>query len=177
LFKAFDSDFTVVPSEIIAHECLAILTTPLLSRFLSIVKRKDDAWADNVIARISAATGTLVPAVWSVTIDAQEAPAVVEAIQSASIGLDILLRDPADRTREMPCVPLMVVRDTEAIEMPETGFGLRKGDSILFAGLSSVISDQQAILRNLKVLNYVLFGQEVASSWIWRKLTGADAGL
>lgn len=177
LFKAFDSDFTVVPSEIIAHECLAILTTPLLSRFLSIVKRRDDAWADNVIARISAVTGTLVPAVWSVTIDAREAPAVVETIQSASIGLEVLLRDPADRTREMPCIPLMVMRGAEAIEMPEAEFELREGDSILFAGLSLAISDQQAILRNLKVLNYVLLGQEVAGSWVWRKLTGADAGV
>jgi hypothetical protein len=71
----------------------------------------------------------------------------------------------------------MVMRGAEAIEMPEAEFELREGDSILFAGLSLAISDQQAILRNLKVLNYVLFGQEVAGSWVWRKLTGADAGL
>jgi len=177
LFQAFDSDFTVVPSEIIAHECLAILTTPLLSRFLDIVKRKDDAWADNVIARISAVTGTRVPAVWSVTVDSRQAPAVVETIRRSAIGLDSLVRDPGDRNRPMPCVPLMVVRGGEDIESPAGDLMLREGDSILFAGLSSVIPDQRSVLRNLNVLNYVLFGTEVAHGWVWRKLTGARAGL
>jgi voltage-gated potassium channel len=177
LFKAFDSDFTVVPSEIIAHECLAILTTPLLSRFLAIVKRKDDAWADDVIARISAVTGTLVPAVWSVTLDAWQAPAVVETIHRSTIALDSVMRDPVDRERQLPCIPLMLVRGAEDIEMPAPDLMLRAGDSILFAGMSSAIQDQQSILRNLNVLNYVLFGTQVAGSWLWRKLTGAEAGL
>ncbi|MGX2041190.1 potassium channel family protein [Methylocaldum sp. MU1018] len=173
LFRAFDSDFTVVPSEIIAHECLAILTTPLLPRFLAIVKRTDDAWADKVIARISAATGTQVPATWSVTLDSRQAPAVVETIRRATIRMDTVLRNPADRSRRMPCIPLMVVRGAEEIETPELEFILREGDSILFAGLSSAISDQQSILRNFSVLHYVLFGTEIAHSWVWRKLTGA----
>jgi voltage-gated potassium channel len=177
LFKAFDSDFTVIPSEIIAHECLAILTTPLLSRFLEIVKRKDDAWADHVVNRISAVTGTRVPAIWSVTIDARQASVVVETIHRSAIRLDSVLRDPVNRSRQMPCVPLMLVRGAEVIEIPAPDLALREGDSILFAGQSSVIPDQQAILRNLKVLNYVLFGTEVASSWVWRKLTGAKAGF
>lgn len=36
LFDAFDSDVTVVPSEIVAHECQAILTTPLLGAFFKL---------------------------------------------------------------------------------------------------------------------------------------------
>ncbi|HYE34777.1 potassium channel family protein [Methylocaldum sp.] len=175
LFRAFNSDFTVVPSEIIAHECLAILTTPLLSRFLAIVKHKDDAWADSVVARISAATGTLVPATWSVTLDRQQAPAVVEMIHRFAITLDALLRDSADRDRRMSCVPLMVVRGAEEVEIPAPEFVLREDDRILFAGLSSVVPHQQSILRNPDVLHYVLFGTEVANSWVWRKLAGAKA--
>jgi voltage-gated potassium channel Kch len=34
LFDAYDADFTMVPSRIVARECLALITSPLLSRFL-----------------------------------------------------------------------------------------------------------------------------------------------
>ena len=34
LFERFAADLTMVPSEVIAHECLAILTTPMLAPFL-----------------------------------------------------------------------------------------------------------------------------------------------
>uniref|UniRef100_UPI00321F76E3 hypothetical protein n=1 Tax=Methylocaldum sp. TaxID=1969727 RepID=UPI00321F76E3 len=112
-----------------------------------------------------------------VTLDSRQAPAVAEMIHRSAIGLDSLMRDPVDRNRQLPCIPLMVVRSAEDIEIPAPELMLREGDSILFAGLSSAIPDQQSILRNLNVLNYVLFGTEVASSWLWRKLTGAEAGL
>lgn len=172
LFRAFDSDFTVIPSDIIAHECLAILTTPLLSRFLEIVKRRDDAWADAVVARIAGVTGVEVPATWSVTLDAQEAPAVLNRLRTSAILLDQLLRDPANRRARLPCVPLMVVRGEAVIEMPPLEFGLRAEDHILFAGHGWAKSSQQAVLRNLNTLNYVLLGEEAADSWLWRKLAG-----
>jgi voltage-gated potassium channel len=34
LFDAYDADFTMVPSRIVARECLALITSPLLRRFL-----------------------------------------------------------------------------------------------------------------------------------------------
>jgi Trk K+ transport system NAD-binding subunit len=34
LFDAYDADFTMVPSRIVARECLALITSPLLARFL-----------------------------------------------------------------------------------------------------------------------------------------------
>src|SRR5690606_38044687 len=45
LFDAFESDVNMVPSEIISHECLAVLTTPLLVPFLDEMKRRDEDWS------------------------------------------------------------------------------------------------------------------------------------
>lgn len=173
LFRTFDSDFTVVPSEVIAHECLAVLTTPLLSRFLAIVKRKDDAWADAVVARLSGTLGRTVPTVWDVAIDRVQAPALLPVLESAAVALDLLARDAADREQALPCVPLMVVREGTEIELPGSDFRIRPGDRILFAGSASVIANQQLLLRNANVLDYVLFGRAAARGWIWRKLAGS----
>lgn len=175
LFQAFDSDFAVVPSEVIAHECLAILTTPLLSRFLAIVKRKDDAWADRVVARLAAVLGTLVPNTWSMTLVPEEAPALIRALRRTPVTLAALTRDTDNREESMPCIPLMAVRGERAYEMPPAEFELREGDRFLFAGLASAARQQQLIARNADVLDYVLLGRVAPSGWVWRKLTGANA--
>jgi voltage-gated potassium channel len=172
LFRAFGAEFTVVPSEVIAHECLAILTTPLLSRFLEIVKRKDDAWADRVVARLSGVLGREVPATWRVVVDSVHAPALVPVLRRTAATLDLLWRDTSNRELSLPCVPLMAVRDEQEIELPEGDFRLREGDQFLFAGLASVIPNQQLILRNINVLDYVLSGKETGGGWLWRKLAG-----
>lgn len=63
LFEAFESDFAMVPSEIVAHECLAILTTPLLAPFLNAVRRADDNWSQRLLDELTARFGWDVPMV------------------------------------------------------------------------------------------------------------------
>jgi voltage-gated potassium channel len=175
LFQAFHSDFVVVPSEVIAHECLAILTTPLLSRFLEIVKRKDDTWADGVVTRLAATLGTQVPTIWSVTLSARQAPALIAALRHRPVPLEALLRDSSNREEWMPCVPLMAVRGDREFEMPPAEFYLTENDRILFAGLPWVAQHQQLTLTNVNVLHYVLLGKHVPTGWLWRKVTGVKA--
>jgi voltage-gated potassium channel Kch len=79
LFDEFKADVTMVPSEIIAHECLAVLTTPLLARFLDIVKAEKDEWADRVVASLRERVGEEVPVIWRVRLDAAHAPGCFEA--------------------------------------------------------------------------------------------------
>jgi Trk K+ transport system NAD-binding subunit len=175
LFRAFAGDFTVVPGEIIAHECLAIITSPLLARFLAIVKRKDDAWADGLIQRLSRALGREVPATWTITVDGNDAPALAAAVRRGPVRLDRLLRAPSDRSRPTNCVPLLAVRRSEEIELPEGDLSIEAGDRLLFAGLAQAREDQQVLLRNENVLDYVLFGRETGGGWLWRKLSGRAA--
>lgn len=78
LFDHFGADLVMRPSEIIADECVALLTSPLLLRFLRHVRRQTDAWADEVIHRLRGASGRLSPATWEIRIDREQAPAVCE---------------------------------------------------------------------------------------------------
>ncbi len=174
LFQALAANFTVVPSDIVAHECLGILMTPLLSCFLALVKQRDDAWADAVIERLANELGPEAPGTWRVKVDPQHAPALLQEGTRSSVPLDLLRRDPADCEARMRCVPLLAVRQGQMIEIPPWDWVLQPGDQLLFAGPAEVGRHQVTILRNPSVADYVLTGRELGNSWLWRKLVEAS---
>jgi Trk K+ transport system NAD-binding subunit len=172
LVEAFRAHIVMVPSEIIAHEIFAVLTTPLLSRFLNAIKRMDNAWAAAVGHRLAEEIGPAVSAIWSVTIDSSEAPALTIARTGNTI-LNALLRDPGQRERLLHAVPLMLVREGREQLLPAADTSLEKRDQVLFAGTESARSLQKLTLRNANVLDYVQTGRDAPSGWIWQKLSRA----
>ena len=171
LFDAFDADVTMVSSELIASESLAVVRTPLLAPFLEIARHRDAAWAHALIARLQAACGEPVPAIWSVTLNIADAPAIYHLLMDhghATVG--DLLRLPSNRDETLACVPLFLKRTDEAVELPGDGFVLQPGDRLLFAGRNWAREQQQSLLRSDKVRDYVLTGRDPPVGWIWRRL-------
>ena len=171
LFDAFDADMTMVSSELIASECLAIVRTPLLEPFLEVAHQRDAAWSEALIARLQSVAGETAPAVWSVTLNIADAPAMYRLLMEhgrATVG--DLLRQPADREDRLACVPLYLDRTDESVELPGDAFPLQPGDRILFAGRSWAREQQQSLLRSEKVRDYVLTGRDPPVSWLWRRL-------
>ena len=173
LLEAYDADITMVSSEIIAHECLALLQTPLLGRFLETVKGKDDAWADRVIERLQAVIGVDVPDAWRVAMDAVDAPACCDALGRADypVTLADLCRDTTDRDRRLECVPLLLLRGTDSLVLPDETMRLQLGDEVLFAGRPAARRAQRPVLRNVNVRDYVVRGIDVPGGWIWQRFT------
>jgi Trk K+ transport system NAD-binding subunit len=171
LFDAFKADITMVSSEIIAHQCLALIHSPLLAPFLDVVRGESDAWADKVIARLEASIGERTPAIWSVTASAGGAPAVHRAIlfEGRTITLGDLRRDPGNRETRLACEALYAMHKGKPLVLPADDMALEPGDRVLFAGRRSARTAQWQALRNLNVLEYVLTGTE-AHGWLWRKL-------
>lgn len=64
LFDTFRADFSMVHPRVVAEECIAILTTPLLSRFLAAVRSTDESWCRNLATRLEQICGCLVPDIW-----------------------------------------------------------------------------------------------------------------
>jgi len=171
LFAASGAELTMVPSEIIAHECLALLTTPLLSRFLSIVKDQDDAWADALVERLRQTAGSRVPMTWTVELDAKAAPAIEWYLrQPTDLTLDCLLRDPGARDEHLACHPLLLVRAGGEMVLPTPGTRIEARDRILFAGTPQAASRQSLTLSNRNAAEYVLTGRDVTGAWIWEWL-------
>ena len=103
LFDAFSANITMVSSEIVGNECLAVLKTPRLAAFLDVVRTKDDAWADQVVDRLRDALGADTPEIWGVALTVAGAPAIHRAVmmQGRSMTVGDLSRDPADRAHKV----------------------------------------------------------------------------
>jgi Trk K+ transport system NAD-binding subunit len=171
LFEAFGADMTMVSSQLIASECLAVVRTPLLELFLDRVRQRDGEWAGALVGRLERTLGDRAPAVWSVTLNISEAPAMYRLLmQGGHARVGDLLRNPACREEPLAILPLYLRREDEAVELPADDFALQPGDQLLFAGRGNARDRQQALLRNEKVRDYVLTGREPPASWLWQWL-------
>jgi Trk K+ transport system NAD-binding subunit len=167
LFKRFDAHVTMQSADIVAHEFLSLLTTPLLSRFFARCKDQPNDWANELLSRIAAVVGDTVPEVWDVELSVTNAIAVRQAMdQNIDMTLRDLIRDPGDRERELPCIPLLL-GNSEAL-LADLDTPIFPGDRILFCGGKGVRARQALMLRNPKVLNYLLTGSDTPSGWFWQ---------
>jgi voltage-gated potassium channel len=174
LFRTFGADITMVSSEIIANECLAILKTPYLAEFLDFARERDAAWAIAALDRLGAVLGRRVPEIWSVRISTSATPALHHALtegRAATIG--DLARDPANRDLALPLIPLTLTRDGRVDDFPDAGLALEHGDQLLYAGTPEARREQADILRNVNVCDYVLTGIDAPQSLVWHRLQSA----
>ena len=173
LFSAYAADFTVLPSRIIAQECIAFLTAPLLARFLDLVKQIDEERCRQLVERLYAECAGLTPVVWDNRLNATEAPALWRALlHEQKILLGDILPDGANRELRLPVVPLLVERGSGYFLLPADDFRLQAGDQLLFASPLAAQRDLELTLRNANELEYVLTGHENSGSLLG-KLLGA----
>lgn len=170
LFAAFGADITMVSSEIVANECLAVIQTPRLADFLAFARSQNNAWAERAFERLSEILGTRVPEIWSIRLSADEAPAPLRAItvDLHAVRIADLLRDPRDRRAALPILPLSLSRSGNFQALPEENTELRPDDELLFAGTLAANHTQRGVLRNVNVCSYVLTGDELPAGWVWR---------
>ncbi len=164
-----------MPTEVVAHEVYAQLSTPLLRRFLLEMRARDDEWAAGVIDRLRALCGRRLQALWKVRLTPAEAPAVQAWLASGAARLGDLMRNPDGRDEQLHAVPLLVLRDDDCHLAPEDDFVLARDDEVLLAGWPSARRLLDTTLLVEAVQEYVLFGRHVPSSWIWRKLSRRPA--
>lgn len=171
LIDHFRADLVMRPSEIVADECVALLTSPLLLRFLNTVRGQRDAWADEVIHQLRKRSGSRAPSTWSVRLDDEQAPAIVERIEAGArpITLGDLLRDPDERQQKIEALALLARRDGQETLLPNDDFVLAAGVELLFAGRSRARRRMTITLNNPRTLHYLCTGRE-APRGVWREL-------
>lgn len=171
LFQAMQVDALLVPTEVVAHEVYAQLSTPMLWRFLQEMPARGDQWAADLIQRLRHSCGDELPALWKVKLDPKQAPALSGWLADGRIALGDLLRSPEDRERRLQAVPLLLIRDGDAFLAPDNETVLARDDELLFAGQSSERRELESSMVVDSTAAYVLFDQHVPSSWVWRKLS------
>lgn len=168
LFEHFNADITMQPSDIIAHECLAHMISPLLAQFLALARNQTNAWANQLISHLVGTVGEHVPETWTITIDARHAPAVDSMLSYGyQVTLDHLTRDPSNREERLDLVPLLLLRGSKPMLQPESYIPLMHGDQILLCGQPGAKEALPLALSNHKALSYVIDGKEIADGFIW----------
>ena len=174
LFAAMELDALLVPSEVIAHEIYAQLSTPLLWRFLREMPARGNDWAQQLIDRICGLCGDKLQALWKVRLTRAEAPALVPWLGSGRVRLGDLLRNPEERQDPLHAVVLLVFRNGKAHLAPDDDFELAADDELLLVGWPAARRALSTVLVVDAAREYVLSGRRVPSSWIWRKLTATQ---
>ena len=171
LFEAYGADFTMVPSRIVAQECIAILTTPLLAAFLDLLRERDEAWSGNLAGRLQSLCGGLTPEVWGLKLNISNAQAGYRALmQGRRIALGDILRDGTERSRPLPVATLLLRREDQVMLLPADDFPLAPGDELLLASTLAARRNLELTLHNPNELDYVLTGHETTGSWLSSRL-------
>jgi voltage-gated potassium channel len=171
LFASMEIDALLVPTDVVAHDAYAQLSTPLLWRFLRELPGQGDEWAAAVVRRLSGACGRRLEELWKIRLTAEEAPALGPWLARGRLRLGDLLRDPADREQHLPVVPLMVLRGDESVLTPDDDFVLADEDQLLLAGRPAVRRQLETTLAVDSLPEYLVTGRRVPASWIWRRFT------
>ena len=172
LFAASSADMVMVARKIIASECIAAIKTPLLVRFVALIRRQPDAWSADVIERLRKLVGDDVPEFWSFTLNPQEAPALLDLWRNkdTTISLGDLYRDLNDPAQTGPLMALLIERGGELIEMPSSSTVLQPHDHILMAGTAAMKSDLRHLLMNINVARHVILGDNVLGGYLFRTI-------
>jgi Trk K+ transport system NAD-binding subunit len=172
LFAVMEVDSLLVPTEVVAHEVFAQISTPLLWRFLQEVPGQGDQWAAELVGRMTEHCSRHLEALWKIRLTADEAPALTGWLAGGDARLGDLMRDPDDREERLEAVPLMVLRGDECVMAPPDDFVLAEGDEMLMAGRPGARRELGMTMLVDTVREYVVSGRHVPASWIWRRLSG-----
>lgn len=180
LFQAMSVDFLLVPTELIAREVYAQLSTPLLWRFLQEMPQHGDEWAAALVSRLEDHCGQHLEALTKLTLTATAAPTLSTWLDGDGAKLGDLLRSPADRSVHLHVVPLLVQHGDDCTLSPAMDFQLHRDDQLLLAGRPGELRALELTLTDASTAEYVLYDRRVPASWIWRRLRHqelvADAG-
>jgi Trk K+ transport system NAD-binding subunit len=171
LFREAGVDIVMERSDIIAHEILALILTPMMSEFLTEVRHHGNDWTCELASRLIAVVGDTIPETWAITINEKEAPAIAERIgPSRAVMARDLMVDHRNHLEMLQGMVLMIKRETEQFVLPKDEFELAVGDQILFCAREGVRKHVEWTLSNRNVLRYVQTGIYMPDGSVWRWL-------
>ena len=170
LIDAARANVTFVQSELMVHECLQLLKTPMLGRFISRLREAESGIAAATIRRVRDEVGAGAPSAWIFECDVLQPGMFNAFFQSAPASFRIahLLADPTDPQVRMPAAALMLERQGTFELLPDADLKLKPGDHILFVGDSSTRRLQRRYLAEPGTVSWTLSGTEPPRSFVFR---------
>ncbi|MEP7083680.1 MAG: NAD-binding protein [Betaproteobacteria bacterium] len=172
LVDAARANVTFVQSDLMVHECLQLLKTPTLGRFLLRLRDADPTVAATTIRRVRDESGAGSPGAWTFVCDTMQPGMFAAFFQNAAREFTIahLLADPTNPLDRMRAVALMVERGAAVTLLPPDAMALKPGDRVLFVGNAMTRRLQRRYLGEPGTVSWVLSGHEPPRSLIFRWL-------
>ena len=172
LIDAAQANLCFVKAEIMVRECLQLLVSPLLNRFLLQVRKHGSQMAEQIAVQLLTELDERVPYVWGFDCDPAHPGlrAVLAGETAHPLRLSELLINPMESSEVLRASPLLLLRSDEEMLLPALDTELQAGDRILFAGRHGVKSLQDRFYLDPSPLDYIRGGVEPPRSWLVRKL-------
>jgi Trk K+ transport system NAD-binding subunit len=178
-FSAASADLIMQPSLVTARRLLLQVISPLVQEMLDHFQEHPEFLRDVVFPRLQSRLGSSSPALWTIRLDSNDAPALTQRLAgSGELVLGDILRDSRERDRKLACVPLMLRRGEDRIVLADDDVTLQMDDEILLCGTRAAQLQLLASLANEYTLEYLITGvvpvRSHALSWLrsWRAGTG-----
>ncbi len=172
IFKAAKIDVMMEPDVIIARHILGLLLAPLLYDFLRLTHDQNEDWANVLVSRVAGVVEEVTPETWDLEISPLRTPSVFDAmIHGETVTLGQLCSHPRERELPLPCLPLLIKRDSGEYLLPPMEEHLQSGDHILFCGRSEAAEHIEHVVNDHQVLHYIRSGEDRPSGYVWQWLT------
>ena len=170
LVEAARADVTFVQSHVMVNECLQVLKTPMLQRFIAQLRAGDRTFAASVLAQVRRAVGEGAPRAWSFECDVLQPGMFFAFFQRVGEPMRIaqLLADPTNPSERMVGFPLMLERERTTRLLPPEDTVLKPGDRILFVGDDATRRLQQRYLVEPGTVSWVCSGNEPPRGYVFR---------
>ncbi|HEX5360163.1 MAG TPA: NAD-binding protein [Fluviicoccus sp.] len=168
LFQALKPDMLMVPSVMVARQCLAAMTSTMLPRLQEHLRDMPTGTVRRLLEHLPDEDTR----VWEVRLNHDESPAVFAWFNAhREIRLGELLRDNRNRAERLNLHVVALMRGREFLAGPdEETLALRPNDTLLLAGQPGADYRLSLTLRDEQVLAYVLDGVNRPDGLIWRWL-------
>ena len=159
IFQAARIDWVFMIEKILINKTSLALSKPLKYRFLKLILKKDEAWAETLVKLLRRSIGVN-PIITALRINEEESYAIYnELLVGHEIRVDVLLHSLSNWKKNNSIVPLLIQRKNEEILLPRNR-KLQIGDNILFACDEKAKDEIELIASNIYELYYALYGQE-----------------
>ena len=172
LIEAAHANLEFVQSDLVVHECLQLLKTPMLGRFIAHLRGAGTELADATHARVLGVSGNRAPLAWAFECDIMQ-PGMFGAFfqrRGAALRVQHLLADPTSPLERLAVSALALERQGELICLPADDTELKPGDRLLFVGDDAARALQLRYLREPGTVAWVCSGCEPPRSALFRWL-------
>lgn len=162
VFKNAKIDLVFIPQKVLIEKTTNSLIAPYSSKFLNMLKAKDDPeFVKSIIDKIVQDIGTN-PITFGITVNKEKSFALWNSlvIKKRIIKLDVLARSRCNWEERNKILPLILIRGATRVLLPSWEEELQLGDKILFASNEDAKSDVRWITKNIYEFFYVYHGKE-----------------